>query len=225
VIETAARMIDPASILLVAGGSLFAALLRSTSRDLVGAVRSLHPLFRARPEHDERAARIGVRQVEQIAEVKGTSCADHVETDSAFVRRAALKLADADSAEAFSAWAEEELEGRKGRHAAAAGFWRSAADAAPNMGMIGTVLGLIGMFASMDDPAGMGPAMALAMLTTFYGLVLGTLVFGPAAGRLERLSEAELGWQKKVLDRLGALARAEADRGAEWFRMAQEAEE
>jgi chemotaxis protein MotA len=93
------------------------------------------------------------------------------------------------------------------------------------MGMIGTVLGLIGMFASMDDPAGMGPAMAMAMLTTFYGLVLGTLMFGPVAARLERLSEAELRWQAKAVDRLAGLARAEADRGAQWFKMAQEAEE
>ena len=63
------------------------------------------------------------------------------------------------------------------------------ADAAPALGMAGTVIGLIGMFAAMDDPALMGPAMALAMLTTLYGLVLGAVLFGPIASRLERLSD------------------------------------
>jgi len=225
VIETAARLMDPTSILLVAGGSVFTAALRGTAADLRGAFRSLRPLFRERPDRDELAARRAVRQVEQIAEMKGTSCADHVETESAFVRRAALKLADAASADVFVSWADEDLDARRARHTGTASFWRAAADAAPNMGMIGTVLGLIGMFASMDDPAGMGPAMAMAMLTTFYGLVLGTLMFGPVAARLERLSEAELRWQAKAVDRLASLARAETDRRSQWFRMAQEAEE
>jgi chemotaxis protein MotA len=74
------------------------------------------------------------------------------------------------------------------------------------------------MFAVMDDPARMGPAMALAMLTTLYGLVLGALLFGPVAARLERLSEAELRWQATVLNRLEKLARGENADGILWLR-------
>jgi chemotaxis protein MotA len=222
VIETAARLIDPTSLLLVAGGSIFTAALRSTGGDLKRAARSILPLLRANPGRDALAARRAIRQLERIAELKGTSCADQVDTDSRFVRIAALNLADAPSAAAFSDWAEEELEGRRARHGAAADVWRAAADAAPNMGMIGTVLGLIGMFAAMDDPSRMGPAMAMAMLTTFYGLVLGTLLFGPLAARLERLSEAELAWQKQALARIEALAGAEADKSGKWLKRRRE---
>jgi chemotaxis protein MotA len=187
VIDTVARLIDPVSLALVAGGSIAVAALRSTRGDVARALRAAGPLVRRRPERDEARARRSARLVEQIAEAKGIACADHAKGECAFVRKAALRLVDTSSPAAFAEWANEELRARHDRHAAAAAVWRAAADAAPNMGMIGTVLGLIAMFASMDDPARMGPAMALAMLTTFYGLVLGTLLFGSVAARLERL--------------------------------------
>jgi len=61
----------------------------------------------------------------------------------------------------------------------------------------------------------MGPAMAIAMLTTLYGLVLAFGIAGPIAARLERLSEAECAWQARVAERLLALARAEEKEMAE----------
>ena len=76
----------------------------------------------------------------------------------------------------------------------------------------------------MDDPATLGPAMALALLTTLYGIVFGTLLFGPAAARLERLSQAELRWQKAALARLEKLARAEIHTTHEWMKRRNRAE-
>jgi chemotaxis protein MotA len=225
VIDIATRLFDPTSLLLVVGGSLVAAMLRSTFPDMRRAVRALGPLVRRKPDSDALVARRGLHQLERIAELKGTGCADHIETDCAFLRRAALKLADAPSATAFAEWSQEELDERAVRHASAIACWRAAADAAPSIGMIGTVLGLIGMFAAMDDPARMGPAMALAMLTTFYGLALGTLIFGPITARLERLSEAEIAWQRPILARMGRLARAEACPAGEWIKRSREAAE
>ncbi len=217
-IETLDRLFDPLSFALVAGGSIGTAALRSTRGDLRRAMRALGPALRTRPERDELAAKRAARLVEQVAESKGIYCADRAQGDCAFVRQAALRLADTPSPAAFAEWANEELRARHDRHAAAASVWRAAADAAPNMGMIGTVLGLVAMFASMDDPARMGPAMAMAMLTTFYGLVLGTLLFGSVASRLERLSEAELRWQAAILARLEKLARGESQEGVLWLK-------
>ena len=81
------------------------------------------------------------------------------------------------------------------------------------------------LWAAMDDPDRMGPSMALAMLTTFYGLVLGTLVFGSVASRLERLSEAELAWQRKIVKRLEKLALTEACPAGKWLPRHHEAAE
>lgn len=205
-LDVVARLLDPAALLLVAGGSAFSAILRSTRGDLRGAVRALRPMLKARPEADELRARQAVRQIERLCETKGIACADHVDSQCRVLRQAALRLADTSGAAEFKAWATDELEQREARHKAVAAVWRTAADASPSMGMIGTVLGLVGMFASMDDAAALGPAMAIAMLTTLYGLLLGSLVFGPITARLERLSAAELAWQKAAFARLATIA-------------------
>lgn len=222
--DLAARLFDPAALVLVGGGSLAAAALRSTRADLLRAVAALKILITGDPELDALAGLRAVREIEQIAEKRGTACADRVGDESKFVRRAGLKLADAPSADAFAEWAADDLAARAVRHENAAAVWRSAAEAAPSMGMLGTVLGLVAMFAGMDDPAALGPAMALALLTTLYGIVLGTLLFGPAAARLERLSAAELRWQQAAIARLEKLARAEIHATHEWLRRRNRAE-
>jgi chemotaxis protein MotA len=70
-------------------------------------------------------------------------------------------------------------------------FWAAAAEAAPAMGMVGTLIGLVRMFRSMNDPATIGAAMAVALLATLYGALFANLVAAPISARLRRLSRAE----------------------------------
>jgi chemotaxis protein MotA len=79
------------------------------------------------------------------------------------------------------------------------------------MGMIGTITGLVQMFANMDDPSKIGPGMAVAMLTTLYGVILGAGIAAPIAGRLESLSDTEIAWQTAATRQLELLARDELD--------------
>ena len=212
----AESLFDPLSLLIVLGGTLLATMVTATRRDLSRALAALKPLLRACPFEDGIVADHAVRQIQRISEYRGIVCADRVKTAVDFVHRAACRLADADGVDRFAAWAREELDERKARHEGAIAVWRSAAEAAPAMGMIGTVLGLIGMFARMSDPVAMGPGMAVAMLTTFYGLFIAAGVAGPIAARLERLSRAERHWQEKVVSRLQAIARDESEASRRW---------
>lgn len=205
-IEATARLFDPMALALVTGGTCLTATVSATREDLSRAVRALIPFFRANPARDEVLAQQAVRDIEYIVDLKGVGCADHVHTRCRFVRAAALQLVDAPTAALFATWAEQDMAERHERHDAAVRVWRTAADSAPAMGMIGTVLGLIGMFASMDDPSIMGASMALAMLTTLYGLFLSAVIAGPIAARLERLSLAERRWQQAAAQRLLNLA-------------------
>jgi len=201
--------LNPPSLLIVLGGSFAVAAARSTATDVARAFAALGPLMRARPEADAAAAVRAANAVEAVAELKGIACADRVEAAGRFLRRAAFQLANASTPERFALWARFETDERRRRHRAAADFWSAVADAAPAMGMIGTIVGLIGMFMRMNDPASIGPSMALALLTTLYGIILSGIIAGPIAGRLERLSEAEIAWQTRVLERFEMLARAE----------------
>ena len=77
------------------------------------------------------------------------------------------------------------------RHVRSASVLRRAADVAPAMGLIGTLVGLVQMLGNLDDPSSIGPSMAVALITTFYGAILANMVFNPLANKLERNSEIE----------------------------------
>lgn len=199
------RFLDPVSLAIVFGGALVSAAFRSTRADLHAALCSLAVLVRADPGADAEAARAAVTRIERTAELRSRACVDRLAHGQRFVGEAACALADAADAGAFARWAEEAAAGLAARHGRAIGVWRAVADAAPAMGMLGTIVGLSAMFARMDDVAALGPAMAVAMLTTFHGVLLSAGIAGPVAARLERLSAAEAEWRDWTCRRLSGL--------------------
>jgi len=201
--------LDPVAILLVFGGAMLVAALRSTRRDLSRALGALRPLVRTHVDAEAQAARVAVNRIVERTAQGGLATADRAPVVERFLARAAVRLSDARDPSAFAGWAETELAARAERHAAVHAVWRAAADAAPAMGMIGTVIGLIRMFSAMDDASKIGPGMALALLTTLYGVIVANCIAGPIAARLERLSRAELLWQAEALERLALVAREE----------------
>lgn len=211
VVEQIARFIDPAAIAIVFGGTLLTTWFRNSRSDIFRALSALRLLRRADPDADAVAARAAVNRIRELVEIRTISCVDRVETAQRFLVRAARELSDARSSADFARWASGEIEARRLRHQSAIGVWRSIAEAAPSMGMIGTIIGLVQMFAHMNDPALIGPAMAVAMLTTLYGIFLSSMVAAPIAGRLEGLSDRELGWQASACKQLEILAREELD--------------
>ncbi len=208
-----AIFLDPVAIPLVFGGAALVAALRSTGRDLTRAGAALRPLITTRTDADAQAARVAVNRIVEKASASGIATVDRVPVVEHFIAKAAARLSDSQDPRSFAKWADAELAARAERHAAVHAVWRSVADAAPAMGMIGTVIGLIRMFSAMDDPSAIGPGMALALLTTLYGVIAANCVAGPIAARLERLSRAELLWQQQALERLSNVAREELAAG------------
>jgi len=85
-----------------------------------------------------------------------------------------------------------EISAMRKRHAVAQDVFKKMAVFAPGFGMIGTLIGLVQMLTRLEDPSAIGPAMAVAILTTFYGALLGNLVFQPTAGKLKSRSQQEI---------------------------------
>ncbi len=211
ILDLIARYLDPFALAIVFGGTLLATLARATNADLGRAWQSLKILRTADPDADARAARVSVSKIQELAEARSIMCADRVETAQRFLVRASRQLSASSNSGEFVRWAADEIDSRRARHQGVIGVWRSVAETAPSMGMIGTIIGLVQMFAAMDDPSHMGPGMAVAMLTTLYGVILSAAIAGPIAGRLERLSETELTWQLAVCRQFELLIRAELD--------------
>ncbi|MBI1327362.1 MAG: biopolymer transporter ExbB [Alphaproteobacteria bacterium] len=73
----------------------------------------------------------------------------------------------------------------------AANMLRRAAEIAPGMGLLGTLIGLVQMLSQLSNPAAIGPSMAVALLTTFYGAFMSTVVLAPLAAKIERKLEQD----------------------------------
>ena len=85
-----------------------------------------------------------------------------------------------------------EIDSTAGRHQNGQEILSYMAEAAPAFGMIGTLIGLVGMLGSLDNPDEIGPKMAVALLTTLYGAFLANVVFAPLGKKLELISQEEL---------------------------------
>jgi chemotaxis protein MotA len=79
-------------------------------------------------------------------------------------------------------------------------------DAAPAFGMIGTLIGLVQMLSAMDDPESIGPAMAVALLTTLYGALLANLICLPIADKLASKVQSEHTKRSLVIEAVGQIA-------------------
>jgi len=110
---------------------------------------------------------------------------------------------------------QRDLAAMLGRHRKSATVLRRAAEIAPAMGLIGTLIGLVQMLGRLSDPAAIGPAMAVALLTTFYGAVLAHMVLNPLASKLERNSAEETLIGQLNVVAIGSIGRQENPRRLE----------
>lgn len=184
-----ATFLDPVALAIVGGGTLVATALRGPIGDSFRAIGALRLIFR-RPLGAEEL-RADVASIDRIVRRQGMSALAGVtprDPDVAEVVAAIANRAKPDRVEELLAEARAR---RAERHAVIQNFWDAAAEAAPAMGMIATLVGLVRMFSAMDDPDAIGGAMAIALLSTLYGALLANLVAAPIAARLRRLSQAE----------------------------------
>ena len=91
-------------------------------------------------------------------------------------------------------------------------FFASMGAFSPAMGLIGTLIGLVHMLQSMQDPSSIGPAMAMALITTFYGALLANVLFLPISGKLKTRSEEELFVKELMMEGVMAVTKGDNPR-------------
>lgn len=203
-----AHLFDPAALTIVGGGTILSAFLRSPMHDLGRALRALPTLGRRRYSAEPALAQIA--SLSRIARRSGVIALDRSIIADPDIAGAIAIIVDGGTPESVAALVAWRRRARCERHAAAADVWAAAAEAAPAMGMVGTLIGLAAMFAAMRDPATIGAAMAIALLSTLYGALLGNLVFLPLASRLRAAARIE-GFERARFEApLVALAAREA---------------
>lgn len=143
----------------------------------------------------ERARRSGTLSLVEYSKNMG---------QNPYLGRAIQLVADGLTAEEIEQILMQESDTTHRRHVRSASVLRRAGEVAPAMGLIGTLVGLVQMLGNLDDPSTIGPSMAVALLTTFYGAVLANMLFHPLASKLERNSEVEATIQR--IYTMGALS-------------------
>ena len=206
-----ATLLDPAAFAIVGGGTVLTAVLRTPARDLGRAVTALRVLVRPAFSAEPLLAQLAAQG--RIARRHGAMALDRSMVADPDLAAGLAAVVDGEGPDAVAALVEHRRRARMERHGAAVEVWRHAAEAAPAMGMIGTLVGLAAMFASLTDPRAIGSAMAVALLATLYGALLGNLVLSPVAHRLAARARGEAFERERLAAALAALAAQEAPRG------------
>lgn len=98
------------------------------------------------------------------------------------------------------------------RHKLGSEIFTTLGTFAPALGMIGTLIGLVQMLKTMDDPSTIGPSMAVALLTTFYGSILANLFCLPVAGKLRTRSNQEVLMKELMTEGILSIAKGDNPR-------------
>lgn len=194
-------MIDPPSMIIVVGGTLAATLIANPLQDVIGligvikcAVLTNVPMPTEIIERivgfAETARREGILSLEAAIE----------EGDDPFLSTGVRLAVDGTEPDLIMDILETELQFVEERHKEGQEIIANMGNAAPAFGMIGTLIGLVIMLKNMDDPAAIGPGMAIALLTTMYGAILANIIFGPISAKLKRYSSKEVLAKRMIIE-------------------------
>jgi len=181
------------SAMIVLGGTVGATLINYPMSDIIGVVKVAKNVFFHKNMKTEKVIKMLV-DISKVSRRDGILALEDKARDikDPFFAKGIMLMVDGIEPAALSRILNTELDFISERHRLGAEIFSTMGSFAPAMGMVGTLIGLIKMLVQMDDPSSIGPAMAIALITTFYGVVLANLIFLPAAGKLKTRSASEV---------------------------------
>ncbi len=143
--------------------------------------------------------------VAQVARKQGVLGLEGREVSTPFLGQGIQMLVDGQTGKTIKQLLSKERLMTLDHNRSGAKVFQAMADVAPAMGMIGTLVGLVQMLSNMDDPKSIGPAMAVALLTTLYGAMIATMIATPIADKLSLRMTEEARLQSLYIDALVAI--------------------
>jgi chemotaxis protein MotA len=203
--------IDVPSILIVFGGTFFAVMYTAPLPTFLGSfavmAKAFLPPIKKMDQLVERMSELAA-----IARKDGMMALEGQDVPDKFFQKGLQMLVDGADEGKLVTQLNQEIKAMKSRHEANQGVVKGWIDIAPAMGMIGTLIGLVLMLGNMADPKAIGPAMAVALLTTLYGAFIANVLFMPMLVKLEGYTAYELIYRDLVVIGLRNIARGESPR-------------
>ena len=198
--------VDIPAAMIVVGGTLGATLIHFRMNDILSVFRVLRKVFTAPQISNTETIANLVRLAERARREGVLSLEPELQAlDDDFTRKGFQYAVDGADPETIRIILESELVSLEERHKLGQGIFVSMAQTAPAFGMIGTLIGLIQMLRSLQNPAMLGPGMATALVTTFYGAMLAYMFFQPVAGKLANRSKEELLQKELIMEGILAI--------------------
>jgi chemotaxis protein MotA len=196
--------VDIPSVLIVVVGSIFVVMAKFGLKQFLGAGKVAGKAFMFKLEDP-------VVMIEEIvgladeARKGGLLALEGKELSSDFLQGGIQLLVDGHDPDVVKTLLSKDKDKAVERHETGSQIFAALGDVAPAMGMIGTLVGLVAMLSNMDDPKSIGPAMAVALLTTLYGAMLANMIAIPISDKLSlRRGEEEMN-KSLVIDALLAI--------------------
>lgn len=187
------NFLDVPSALITFGGSFCCILASYTLSDYAAGLKSIALIFKASEMNLSEIIK-KIIDLSNVARKEGLLSLEEAAGDieDPFLQKGILLVVDGTDPELVRAIMETELVSVEGRHKAKIGFWENLGSMGPAWGMIGTLIGLVNMLQAMDDPSAIGPAMAVALITTLYGSILANWICAPVANKLKSKNADEM---------------------------------
>ena len=181
------------SMMIVGGGAMAATLVNFPLKEVIGVMGVVKKAFTSDDTQATDIIDIFVN-LSMKARRDGILAIDRElhKIDDDFMRTGLEMAVDGAEPESIKSVMEAELNYLTERHKKGQSIFMSLGNYAPAFGMIGTLMGLIAMLRTLDDPSNIGAGMAVALITTFYGSLLANLLFLPIAGKLKNRSDHEI---------------------------------
>ncbi|WP_320174219.1 MotA/TolQ/ExbB proton channel family protein [Maridesulfovibrio sp.] len=204
----AAGFIDPPSIVVVFGGTFASCFIMFPMSVVLKAFKIALKGFFAKSEDPK----IMIDQIVALAETarkESLVALEKVSIDDEYLKKGVILVADGTDGDLVRAIMEFEIDAMKKRHFQGQAVMKGMGAMAPAFGMIGTLIGLVQMLSNLSDPDAIGPAMAVALLTTLYGSVLANVIFLPLAKKLEERSIEEASYMEIMVEGVVSIQKGE----------------
>ena len=193
--------VNTPALLVVFGGTFLVTMMRFSLSSFLSATSVALKAFIHKPLSAEELIENAV-ELAKTARQGGLLVLEDAEVPDEFMKNGLDMLVDGHPAEIVRSVLTKDLQLTLKRHSDGQDIFKAIGDVGPAMGMIGTLIGLVQMLANMDDPKQIGPAMAVALLTTLYGAILANVFALPITAKLSNRSREENNRKSLIIDAL-----------------------
>ncbi len=196
--------VNAPSMIIVLGGTIAATLIKFPLNTFLGAFKVATRAFRSKAD-DPNALIKEALQLSQVARKSGLLALENQKISNPFLKQGVQLAVDGNPPEFVRKTLNQDIDLTIERHETGQQIFRAIGETAPAMGMIGTLIGLVQMLSSMDDPKSIGPSMAVALLTTLYGAIIANAFALPIADKLTIRSKEERLNKSLILETITAI--------------------